>query len=159
MANPTLFLDESSRFPHAVTKQDAERAAISLIKALRSIKKISKNISLNTAHSIAQHHVAENWTLQAVLGGPSFKEEWGFIRGLVDRSPFSTGFDDFQNDINAMDFRTKENSVTSIALAWAYLLNTATVSFDAHPDWTHAWVETQFESLDDNGTLTSNEAR
>ena len=90
----------------------------------------------------------------AVLGGNAFREEWDFVRALSDRSPFSAGLaDELAQEITGMEFCTHEAQIPSIALAWATLLDSATVSFGAHPDWSLAWVDTSYKMLDDEGNL------
>ncbi|MDA8451630.1 hypothetical protein M5C97_17280 [Acidovorax sp. NCPPB 3859] len=95
-----------------------------------------------------------------MLGGNGFKEEWDFIRVLSDRSPFSVGLEDeIAQEISDMEFRTRPGQVPSSALAWATLLDSATVSFDAHPDWSQGWVEMSYRTLDDAGDLLETEGR
>lgn len=133
---------------------------MTLISTLRRLRKINNRIALNTAGPIAQYQVSDDWTLQAVLGGNAFKEEWNFVRALSDRSPFSVGLKEgMSQEIDDMEFRTRPGQVPSSALAWATLLDSATVSVDAHPDWSRGWVETAYRTLDDDGNLLEGEGR
>lgn len=133
---------------------------MTLIATLRRLRKINSRIALNTSQPIAQHQVADNWSLQAVLGGTAFKEEWDFVRGLSDRSPFSAGLKvGMSEEIDSMEFCTRPGQVSSSALAWATLLDSVTVGFDAHPDWSLAWVDTVYRQLDDEGNLLQAEGR
>lgn len=89
-----------------------------------------------------------------------FREEWDFIRSLSDRSPFSAGLqEEMSQEIDEMEFRTRPGQLPSRALAWATLLDSATVSFNAHPDWSQAWVETTYSALEDDGSLVDGEGR
>ena len=125
-----------------------------MLATLRRLRRINKRVALNSARPISQHQIADNWTLQAVLGGNAFREEWDFVRALSDRSPFSAGLaDELAQEITGMEFCTHEAQIPSIALAWATLLDSATVSFGAHPDWSLAWVDTSYKMLDDEGNL------
>lgn len=133
---------------------------MTLISTLRHLRKINSRIALNTSRPIAQYQITDDWTLQAVLGGNSFKEAWDFIRALSDRSPFSVGLKDgIAQEIEDMEFRTRPGQVPSSALAWATLLNSATVSFDAHPDWSRGWVEMSYRTLDEAGNLLETDGR
>ena len=133
---------------------------MTLIATLRRLRRINSRISLNTARPIAQYQIADDWTLQAVLGGKTFKEEWDFIRGLSDRSPFSVGLtDEMSQEIEDMEFCTRPGQIPSHALAWATLLDSATVSLDAHPDWSQPWVEMSYRALDDDGNLLETDGR
>lgn len=160
MPTPVLFLDDASRHVGTIDRARAEQIARTLLATLRRLRRINSRIALNTARPIAQYQIADDWTLQAVLGGNAFKEEWDFVRGLSDRSPFSSGLKDgMSQEIEDMEFRTRPGQIQSSALAWATLLDSATVSFDAHPDWSQGWVETSYRTLDDVGNLLEADSR
>lgn len=159
MTTPVLFLDDASRHMGAVDRAQAERTAKALIDTLKSIRKINKKFALNTALPIAQYQIADNWTLQSILGGPSFEVEWAFIRLLSDHSPFADGFEGLLEEVSGMEFRTQPNQIPSNALAWATLLDSATVSFAAHADWSSAWVDTAYSVLEDDGNISNTEGR
>lgn len=157
---PVLFLDDASRHVGSIDRERAEQTAMTLLATLKRLRKINRRIALNTARPIAQHQIADDWTLQAVLGGSMFREEWDFIRSLSDRSPFSAGLqEEMSQEIDEMEFRTRLGQLPSRALAWATLLDSATVSFNAHPDWSKAWVETAYSALEDDGSLVDGEGR
>lgn len=157
---PVLFLDDASRHVGSINRERAEQTAMTLLATLKRLRKINRRIALNTARPIAQHQIADDWTLQAVLGGSMFREEWDFIRSLSDRSPFSAGLqEEMSQEIDEMEFRTRPGQLPSRALAWATLLDSATVSFNAHPDWSQAWVETTYSALEDDGSLVDGEGR
>lgn len=160
MTIPVLFLDDASRHIGTIDRPRAEQTAMTLLATLRHLRRINSRIALNTARPIAQYQISDDWTLQAVLGGNAFKEEWDFVRGLSDRSPFSSGLQDgMSQEIEDMEFRTRPGQVSSNALAWATLLDSATVSFDAHPDWSQGWVETSYRILDEAGNLLEADSR
>ena len=160
MTTPVLFLDDASRHVGSIDRARAEQTAITLLTTLRRLRKINSKIALNTARPIAQYQIADDWTLQAALGGTAFKEEWDFVRALSDRSPFSVGLQEaVSQEVDEMEFRTRPGQVSSSALAWATLLDSATVGFDAHPDWSREWVETAYCTLDDDGSLLEGEGR
>jgi hypothetical protein len=160
MTTPVLFLDDASRHIGTIDRARAEQTAMTLLATLRRLRRINGRIALNTARPIAQYQIADDWTLQAVLGGNTFKEEWDFVRGLSDRSPFSVGLKDgMSQEIDDMEFRTRPGQVSSSALAWATLLDSATVSFDAHPDWSQGWVEMSYRTLDEAGNLLDTDGR
>lgn len=160
MTIPVLFLDDASRHVGPTDRARAEQTATTLLATLRRLRRINSRIALNTARPIAQYRISDDWTLQAVLGGNARKEEWDFVRGLSDRSPFSSGLKDgMSEEIEDMEFRTRPGQVQSSALAWATLLDSATVSFDAHPDWSQGWVETSYRTLDAVGNLLEADSR
>lgn len=158
MTTPVLFLDDASRHIGSIDSERAEKTAKTLIATLRRLRKINSRIALNTARPIAQYLIADDLTLQAVLGGMHYKEEWEFVRSLSDRSPFSMGVSEgMSQEIHDLEFRTRPGLIPSSALAWATLLDSATVSFDAHPDWSQGWVETVCLKLGDDGSLLEEE--
>ena len=157
---PVLFLDDASRHVGSINRDRAEETAMTLLATLRRLRKINSRISLNTARPISQYQIADNWTLQAALGGRAFREEWDFIRALSDRSPFSAGLQEgMSQEIDDMEFRTRAGQIPSSALAWASLLESATVSFNGQPDWSQAWVETIYRTLEEDGNLIDGEGR
>lgn len=154
MTTPVIFLDDASRFLGDVERVHAEEAAFTLLATLRKLKKINGKIALNTVQSIGKYQISDNWSLQIILGGNSCREEWDFIRALNDRSPFAAGMEEgLLDEVRGMEFRTKPGMVQSSALAWAALLDSATVSFDAHSDWKKSWVESAYIELDINGDV------
>lgn len=160
MTTAVLFLDDASRHIGAIDRARAEQTAMTLLATLRRLRRINSRIALNTVLPIAQYQIADDWTLQAVLGRTAFKEEWDFVRDLSARSPFSAGLKDgISQEVEDMEFRTRPGQVPSSALAWATLLDSATVSFDAHPDWSRGWVETSYRTLDDEGNLLEVDGR
>lgn len=133
---------------------------MTLLDTLKRLRKINKRFALNTARPIAQYQISDDWTLQSILGGKPFKEEWDFLRALSDRSPFTTGLEEgLMQEVAGMDFRTRPAGTPSAALAWATLLDSATVGFAAHADWSRAWVDTAYAALDDTGDLDEAEGR
>ena len=61
--------------------------------------------------------------------------------------------------IASMELKTLPGQVPSAALAWALLLDSATVSFDAHDDWSRAWVEAISLELADDGNIIETQNR
>ena len=159
MTTPVLFLDEASRHAGAVERPQAEATAKTLIDTLRGIRKFKHKFALNTERALGHYRIAENWTLQSILGGTAFKEEWAFIRDLANRSPLSAGVEHLLLKVEDTDFRTRPAGVPSVALAWATLLDSGVVSFKAHADWSRSWVETTYLALEDDETITEDEGR
>lgn len=154
MTTPVLFLDDASRHIDTIDRASAEHTARTLISTLRHLRNINNKIALNTARRIADYEIANGWTLQAVLRGNTFREEWDFIRELSARSPFSKGQEVLLSQaIDNMEVRTRPGEVLSSALAWAILLDSATVSFAAHPDWSRGWVEISCKELDGDAEI------
>ena len=160
MTTPVLFLDDASRHVGNVDREQAERTAMTLLDTLKRLRRINNRLALNTARPIAQYQISDEWTLQSILGGTSFQLEWDFIRALSDRSPFAVGLEEgLMQEVAGMDFRTRPAGMRSAAVAWATLVDSATVSFAAHVDWSRAWVDTAYAALDDAGNLDEGEGR
>ena len=160
MTTPVLFLDDGSRHVGNVDRAQAERTAMTLLDTLKRLRKINNRLALNTARPIHQYQISDDWTLQSILGGTSFQLEWDFIRALSDRSPFATGLEEgLMQEVAGMEFRTRPAGMPSAAVAWATLLDSATVSFAGHADWSRAWVDTAYTALNDAGDLDEAEGR
>lgn len=133
---------------------------MTLLDTLKRLRKINNRLALNTARPIAQYQISDDWTLQSILGGKSSQLEWDFIRALSDRSPFAAGLDEgLMQEVAGMEFCTRPAGMPSTAVAWATILDSATVSFAAHTDWSRAWVDTAYTSLNDVGELDEAEGR
>ncbi|WP_176153495.1 hypothetical protein [Burkholderia vietnamiensis] len=155
MTTPVIFIDDASRCIGSLSRTQAEKVALSLLETIKKLRKLNKKFALNCARPISQHQISDKWTLQSILGGSSFNEEWMFIRMLADRSPFSAGLrDGLLQEVIGLEFRTRPNDVPSTALAWASLLDTAIVSFDINIDWAQAWVEATYQELEDDGNIS-----
>lgn len=136
----------------------AEGRAKALLDTLRRLRRSNKRFALNTAVPLSRYQVADNWTLQTIFGGNQFREEWDFLRQLTSRSPLDAEMEKgLVEEMAGLEFRTRQGKVQSIALAWASLLESATVSIDAHPDWQQPWVETEFTTLEDDGSVSGAE--
>lgn len=160
MGTAVLFLDDASRPAGTIDRNGAEARARTLLDTLRRLRKSNKRFALNTPVPIAHYQLAENWTLQAIFGGNEFREEWDFIRQLSSRSPLDAEMEKgLVEEMACLEFRTRQGKVQSIALAWAYLLESATVGLDAHADWGQPWVETEFSVLEEDGAVSSEEGQ
>jgi hypothetical protein len=158
MTTPVLFLDEASVHSGLVTRLQAEKTANALLETLRSLRKLNKKFALNTATPIAHFRIADDWTLQSLLGGIGSREEWDFIRQLSSRSPINAEMEQrMLDEMSGIEACTTAGGVQSTALAWAFLLDSATVSCQGHTDWADPWVRTTFTSLDEDGALSESE--
>ncbi|WP_227731169.1 hypothetical protein [Yersinia proxima] len=154
-----LFLDDASRFYEETSFNDAEIAALELINVLKGIRKINKKIAINTATPIHLYLVSNNYSLQQILRGNNYTEEWAFIRMLNDYSPFSVEVEKYLEEVICSELRTEGNGIQSSALAWAMVLDTAVVSFNFNNDWSRSWVKVIYSTLDDNGEIISHNSR
>ncbi|QSI76354.1 hypothetical protein [Niveibacterium microcysteis] len=160
MTTPVLFLDDASRHVGICSRDMAEQLTTTLLATLKALRHINKRFALSTAVPIAQYQIADDWTLQSILTGNARREEWDFIRQLSNRSPFAAGMEEcLRQEIDSIEFRTQVHRVRSNALAWAALVETATVSVSAHPDWSLSWIDSEFVLLEDDGTLTQSQCR
>ncbi len=158
MPAPILFLETASGYAHDVAPDIASQAAKNLVTTLRRARKVNPRIALNSGAPLRHCSVAPNWTLAAALGGVAYREEWDFIRALADRSPISSGLEEWVERSAVVEAATREGT-PSQALTWASLLETATVSFSAKPGWQSAWIEAQLTILDEDGELRFGEQR
>ncbi|MGL4602555.1 MAG: hypothetical protein ACRCU9_00265, partial [Iodobacter sp.] len=63
-------------------------------------------------------------------------------------------FEPLLNQAQSIDVQTNAGQA-SMALMWANLLKTGTVSFHVHPDWQNSWIDANVTELDENGALSS----
>jgi hypothetical protein len=159
MPTPVVFLDEASAFVGDTEHSVAQSSALQLVRTLREMRKHNTRFAANSAGPLSEYRLSSNWTLQAALGGNGYVEEWRFIRGLAAKSPLSDGFDaTFSESLLAMDYRTP-SGVRSSALAWAALMDTATVSSKGQPEWSEPWIDAECDSLTDVGGVETERER
>ncbi|WP_187505701.1 hypothetical protein [Pantoea agglomerans] len=156
MANTVLFLDDASRFIGNLDEEAARKLSLSMIDSLKRIKKRNNKISVNLNVPIGQYPVSDNWALQNILVGNGYREEWDFIRLLNSRSPISSEIENIIiEQLEDKEFRTVNGNKKSVALAYASLLDSATVSYDIIPDWSGPTVDVICDTLEDDGEISS----
>ncbi|THF92591.1 hypothetical protein E5E93_03075 [Escherichia coli] len=156
MTNTVLFMDDASKFIGDLDKAAAEKLALSMISLLRKIKKKNNKISINLNVPIGQYPISDNWVLQNILGGNGYREEWDFIRTLNSRSPISSEIEELiVQQLDDKDFRTANGNKKSIALAYASLLDSATISYELASDWSESMVNVICDTLEDDGEISS----
>ncbi len=151
-ARAILFLETASGYAHDVAPEVASQAAKNLVTTLRRARRVNPRLALNSGVPLRHCSVSPNCTLGAALGGVAYREEWDFIRALADRSPISSGLEEWVEKSAGIEAATSEGP-PSQALTWASLLETATVSFSARPSWQMAWVNAQLCILGEDGEL------
>ncbi|EOV7576549.1 hypothetical protein ACORCK_004980, partial [Escherichia coli] len=105
---------------------------------------------------IGQYPISDNWVLQNILGGNGYREEWDFIRTLNSRSPISSEIEELiVQQLDDKDFRTANGNKKSIALAYASLLDSATISYELASDWSESMVNVICDTLEDDGEISS----
>jgi hypothetical protein len=95
-------------------------------------------------------------TVRQVLSGANFREEWGFLQRLADRSPLEYGLPD-PKALDDVEYRC--NGVLAKALGWAHLLDTAAVSFPSNDIWRQPSVTLSRSELVSSGDVVESEVR
>ncbi len=149
MPAPVLFLESLSGYQEEISNDVATQTAKQLVGTLRRAWKVNPKLSLNSGEPLCSCRVAPNWPLNAALGGVTHKEEWEFLKILADRSPLSSGLEEWIAQASVIEARY--SGIESPALAWASLLETATISFFAQPPWQLEWIKAECYSLDEEG--------
>lgn len=152
MVTPTLFLEPASGHTKSITTAEALSTTLQLISTLLSIRKVNRRIALNSPEVLSEVLVAPNETLASSLVGRH--EEWLFLRDVAARSPIYAGLEDFRDKAGGWQAKTA-SQVDAIALAWATLCKTGTVSFDAHPEWKTPTVEAHCLLLNEDAAFVS----
>ena len=147
MAIPVLFLESNSGYQGKVTDEAATATALALIQTLIAVRKINRIVSINCVEHLSKIQITPNKTLQSVLQGPTYKDQWLLIRTLAANSPLSHGLEKWLEVTGSCEARTPTGDV-SLALLWAVLCKSGTVSLNAVPTWASEWVKTHYSSLD-----------
>ncbi|MEO8008060.1 MAG: hypothetical protein ABI728_06015 [Betaproteobacteria bacterium] len=155
MSQLVLFLNELSVSPVALSRPEAQGLVRELVDALRGARANKGALSLNAIGRLSDHLVDTEKTVQQVLGGNDFREEWGFLRRLADRSPLADDLVDLKA-LDDIDYRC--DGKRAIALGCAHLLDTAAVSFPSDDKWREANIRLVRQELVASGDLIETEA-
>lgn len=145
-----VFLNELSVASVSLSTEHAVASVRQLIDVLRDLRNYRGGLSINAASPIREHRVDPDKTVQDVLRGNAFKEEWMFLRRLADRSPMADGL---PAPKALEDFEYRFQNVEAIALGWAHLLKTAAVSFCYDECWRHPELPLECTELTASGKL------
>ncbi len=142
-----LFLNELSTDSLELDLDEARYRALQLLKILQKIRKQQPQLALNSLSPLSSTLVDQRYTLAELLAGNEYKDEWRFIRGFANRSPFATSLDQsVVKQLQEVEYYCE--GVNGIGLAWAALLDTAVVSFDTKFRWQTAGIDVVRRELD-----------
>lgn len=148
-----LFHDSSSAAVRTCQETEVVSLTRQLIDVLRTLREARADIALNSESGLSNTQVAPGWTLQRVLTRADYREEWQFIRTLVDRSPLVDGLPINSVVLAFHDCRLVGNSAPSVALTLAKVHGTATVSFAAQGVWHVGRLSVISSELDEQGVM------
>lgn len=154
MAAPILFLESASGHGVPVSSQQAIVTARLFIQTLRHLKRANARISLRTHPALRECELAPGASLQKILSGNDFREEWLFLKDLQTRTPLSSGLDALIDQVALAEIRLPSGAASQ-ALTWAHILETGTVSFHAEPLWCQPTVEAMHVHLDEQENILS----
>lgn len=154
MPAPVLFLESASGHKQTVHVSVAIETVKHLIQTLRRIRRVNTQISLNSGIRLPDYELAPGQTLQALLAGAMYRDEWTFLRDLAAKSPLSSGFETWLSKAELSEVKTAEGA-PSEALTWANLLDTGVVSFHVLPEWQEPWISANCLVLNENGEFSS----
>lgn len=122
-----LFLNELSTDSVALTQETARERVLCLLKVLKGIRKLQQ-VALNSQQPLANTLVDARYTLSELLAGNEYKDEWRFLRGFANRSPFAADMDAaFSLQVQEVEYLYQGQ--TAIGIGWVDQLDTALVSF------------------------------
>ncbi len=120
---------------------------------LRSVRKLSLDITLVTHVTLASMEIAEGYYIQQWIGAdPANKDRWRFIRAIQNRAPFTAmSPSDLQNGLEY--FRDGRRSD---GLGLADLLDGLAISLPLDKQWSEPWLQVTRSALeeDDSGEIT-----
>lgn len=152
MAAPVLFLETDSGHRQAVHSSEATTTAKQFIQTLRQARRVNSKISLNSTVALPDCELAPGQTLQILFAGSEYRDAWLFLKELKSKTPFSNGFEQLLSKAELTEVKTSSGQL-SIALTWANLLDTGTVSFHVQPEWMSPWVSADCFMLDEKGAI------
>lgn len=143
-----LFLNELSVASESLPLDVARSRVSGLLKLLKKLKNTQQQIALNSQEPLSRTLIDLSHSLSELLGGDEFKDEWRFLRGFANRSPFAAEMDaSFSLQVEEVEYLYRGSD--AIALGWADQLGTAVISFDSENDWREATLNVIRRELDD----------
>lgn len=160
---PIIFLEPASAHRTATSETEATATCLNLVGTLRALRKVNKKISLNSTHRLPDCEVSPGRSIGSTLGGALYKEEWEFLRLLATQSPLSQDLEAKIAEAELIEalpsgekkYFTHEGTAT----IWAYLLDSAVVSFHTFPPWIEPWIECKIQALREDGEVEESEEK
>lgn len=147
MPIPVLFLESGSGHQAKVKDEVATATALTLVQTLITLRKANRSIAVNSSEHLSKIQLTPDKTLQSVLAGPEYRDQWLLIKTLASNSPLSYGVDEWLEVVGNCEAKTS-GGIVSLALLWAVLCETGTVSLNVAPVWGNEWISTHYSSLD-----------
>ena len=121
-----LFLNELSVAPDVLNLDEAQRRAVRLVKTLRKIRSVQRNMAVNSELSLKNAMLDQRYSVSEALSGNEFKEEWLLLKDIADRHPFAEGLGEkFDPEVQQVGYDYKGRE--AIACGWADQLGTAVI--------------------------------
>lgn len=133
--------------------QDILPHALNTIGAVRAARKLRPDLVIAGDVPFSSVSLASGTLpLAAILRGSSYKEEWRFLRGLEQASPWDAYPSCSQPPDNE---RILFQGAVAVGMLWARQNGSTIVSFAFPPDWIDSHVNAQLAQTDDAGNTTS----
>lgn len=142
------FLNELS-FPEGqVSDEEAIAAFVGLVRTFKVLKKIHSEIALHSSVPIADIPLGGGKWLGPVMSGGAARDDWRYIRGVQNRSPFTVGI----GKAFGMETEYQHGGRTAEGLGLSHTLATLAVSFPFH-GWLQPSLEIQRLHMNDKGQI------
>jgi Domain of unknown function (DUF4160) len=152
--NFVVFLNELSfTFDDTMEPEAMLPPVLSTLAAVRAAKKVRNDITIVGHVTLAG--VLFNggtYSLASVLRSDAHKEEWRFLRGLDQASPWETYSDSrAPGELQELVFQGR----AAVGMLWATQNGSAVVSFALSRDWGYSSVQAELLEMDMAGNITS----
>jgi len=152
--NFVVFLNELSfAFDDTMQPEEMLRPVLSTLAAVRAAKKVRNDITI-VGHVTLAGVLFNGGTrsLASVLRSDAHREEWRFLRGLDQASPWETYSDSRPpGEFQELVFQGR----TAVGMLWANQNGSAVVSFAFSRDWGYSSLQAEFFEMDMSGNITS----
>jgi len=130
------FLNELS-FPTGPLDQAVAReSAKGLIDTLRALRRVHSSAALHSSSPLTQIQFGEGVWLSSLFSDAQYRDEWRFLRGFENRSPFRVGL----GETFGMDTEYRFQGIPAEGLGLAHVVGTLGISFCLGP-WLQPMVE------------------
>ena len=151
-----LFLNELSVATDVLNLDEAQRRAVKLVKTLRKIRSVQRNMAVNSELSLKNAMLDQRYSVSEALSGNEFKEEWLLLKDIADRHPFAEGLGQkFDPEVQQVGYDCRGRE--AIACGWADQLGTAVISFVGAPEWSDPFITVSRYEEDDSGEIQDSE--
>jgi hypothetical protein len=149
-----IFLNELSCLVGTpITRERMLACVLLTLATLRAVRRVRGDLLLACPIPMASVPLVDGTqSLRTILNSHVYKDEWRFINGLNQSSPWDAyPGARIPGDLEGVSF----HGTAAVGMTWAMENGSAVFSFGHLPDWNAEFIQAQFEDIDVTGSINS----